>query len=915
MHSPAPAGTAGQSALPVTPPADPRAATAGDRPAPDGTTLAAVLERITDAFFGLDAEWRFTYVNDQAERLLVRTRGELLDRSVWDEFPDAVGSTFEHEYRRAMRDGVTVEFQEFFAPLDRWFAVRAYPSADGLSVFFRDVTAQRATAAALEASGRRLRLAMDVAQLGSFEWDIPSGQVRWSPAVERMHGIPEGSFSGTFEAYQQDIHPDDRARVLATVRAALAGGNDHHVEYRIVRPDGEVRWLEAHGHFESDAGGAPVRLIGVCRDVTERERAETAARFQRYILQLVTDNATSALFMMDRDGRPTFMNPAAAAMTGFALDEIRDVPLHDTIHHHHPDGRPYPISECPIDRALPENSDVRAHEDVFVRRDGSFFPVVCAASPIVEDGVPVGTVVEVRDVTTEKAAREQLRLLTESIPVQVWTAGADGGLDYVSRRTVEYFGVAEPALLGTGWATFVHPDDLAPAGERWSHALATGEPYEAEFRLRGADGAYRWHLARALGLRDVQGRVTRWFGSNTDVHDRRLAERDRDRALAEAEAARQNLHQAFEQAPAAISVTEGPNHVTTTQNAISRQLIGGRDLIGIPVRQALPELEGQGFFEIIDEVYATGEPFVGRELPVRWDPLGNGQMTEGFFNVVYQPLRDADGRISGILSHSVEVTEQVRARQEVERKAEELARLADALERSNQELDQFAYVTSHDLKAPLRGIANLAQWIEEDLGERVTGESREHMRLLKGRVHRMEALIDGILAYSRAGRARVTPERLDTGVLVQEAVELLGVGPDVRIEVAPDLPTIVAERVPVQQVFLNLIGNAVKFARAHRPDAVVRIDWRDAGDLVEFRVADNGPGIAPEFHARVWGIFQTLQARDKVEGTGIGLSVVKKIVESRGGHAWLESAPGEGAAFYISLPRVAHRDRPDGAAA
>lgn len=893
-------------------PASPIAAELLRNGAPSGpgqAAASAVLERITDAFFALDQEWRFTYLNDQAERLLSRTRADLLGRCIWAEFPQAVGSTFEREYRGAVESGASADFEEFYAPLDTWFEVRAYPSQDGLSVFFRDVTKQRATALALAESERRLRLAMSAARLGSFAWDMTTGRVDWSEDIERMHGIPVGSFEGTFDAYQRDMHAEDRDRVLAIVAASVERGESHHLEYRIVRPDGAIRWLRAHGQYERDpATGRPSRLVGVCQDVTEEREAEDASRFQRYILQLVADNATSALFMMDRDGHPTFMNPAAERMTGYTLAEIRDFPLHYAVHRLHPDGSRYPMAECPIDRALPENSDVRAHEDVFVRKDGSFFPVLCAASPIIEDGIPVGTVVEVRDVTEEKTSRERLRMLTEAIPVQVWTATPDGGLDYVSRRVVDYFGASETVLMGNGWTALVHPDDLPMAASRWTQALESGQPYEAEFRLRRADGQYRWHLARALPQRDVRGSLTRWFGSNTDIDDRRMAEQERDRVLAEAQAARFNLFRAFEQAPAAISVTEGPDHVATTQNAISRQLVAGRNLIGIPVREALPELEGQGFFEILDGVYASGEPFEGRELPVRWDPRGDGQLHDGLFDVVYQPLRDGTGQVYGILSHSLEVTEQVRARREVERKAAKLARLANALQQTNKELDQFAYVASHDLKAPLRGIANLAQWIEEDLGDRITGESLEHMRLLKGRVHRMEGLIDGILAYSRAGRASVSPEHIDVPLLLREVIDLLAVPSHVEFDIASDIPPLVAERTPLQQVFLNLIGNAVKYGALGRDAAHVRVHCEVEDDHVEFIVSDDGPGIAPEFHDRVWGIFQTLQPRDKVEGTGIGLSVVKKIIETRGGRVWLVSAPGEGASFHFTMPRVARRE-------
>jgi PAS domain S-box-containing protein len=235
---------------------------------------------------------------------------------------------------------------------------------------------------------------------------------------------------------------------------------------------------------------------------------------------------------------------------------------------------------------------------------------------------------------------------------------------------------------------------------------------------------------------------------------------------------------------------------------------------------------------------------------------------------------------------------------------EEADRSAAAAEEANHELDQFAYVASHDLKAPLRGIANLAQWIQDDEGDRLGAESLEHMRLLQGRVRRMEALIDGILAYSRAGRMLSRPEAVDVGHLVHEVVELLAPGDNVTTEVPAEMPTLEAERVPLQQVFLNLISNAVKYTRAVRSDVVVRIEWRDDGDVYTFTVCDNGPGIAPEYHERIWGIFQTLEPRDKVEGTGIGLSVVRKIVEARGGGAWVESSPGAGATFHFTWPKT-----------
>ena len=246
--------------------------------------------------------------------------------------------------------------------------------------------------------------------------------------------------------------------------------------------------------------------------------------------------------------------------------------------------------------------------------------------------------------------------------------------------------------------------------------------------------------------------------------------------------------------------------------------------------------------------------------------------------------------------------------QQLERSTRRRERLIRQLERSNKDLDQFAYVASHDLKAPLRGIANLSSWIEEDLAASMTDDTREQMALLRGRVHRMEALIDGILQYSRAGRVRTAPEPVDTGALVAEVIELIAPPEGTQIVVAEDMPKVLAERVPLQQVFMNLIGNAVKYGRRGAGPVEVRVSSveevvdPDAPHLYRFSIADNGPGIAPQYHDRVFGIFQTLQSRDQVEGTGIGLSVVKKIVEGQGGRVWVESAEGEGAIFHFTWP-------------
>jgi signal transduction histidine kinase len=215
----------------------------------------------------------------------------------------------------------------------------------------------------------------------------------------------------------------------------------------------------------------------------------------------------------------------------------------------------------------------------------------------------------------------------------------------------------------------------------------------------------------------------------------------------------------------------------------------------------------------------------------------------------------------------------------------------------NRELDQFAYVSSHDLKAPLRAIANLSEWIEEDLEGQASPEVKQHMSLLRKRVHRMEALINGLLDYSRVGRSHVPIETVNVATLLAEVIDSLDPPPTFRVE-AKAMPTIQTRRLPLSQVFSNLISNAIK--HCHRDDGKIWITARRKDKFYEFSVSDNGQGIAPEHQTRIFTIFQTLEPRDKTENTGVGLSIVKKIVETEGGKVWVKSEPGKGATFYFT---------------
>lgn len=263
-----------------------------------------------------------------------------------------------------------------------------------------------------------------------------------------------------------------------------------------------------------------------------------------------------------------------------------------------------------------------------------------------------------------------------------------------------------------------------------------------------------------------------------------------------------------------------------------------------------------------------------------------------------------------MIAHSMELSsnEMIELNNKLRNETSEAKKATVDLAKINKELDQFAYIVSHDLKAPLRAINNLSLWIEEDLGSDVSEDIKKNMQTLRGRVGRMESLIAGILEYSRVGRLVNNIEKLDASQLVRETVEFLSPPESFKISVQDEMPVIHADKLKLQQVFSNLISNAVKYH--HTKNGTIKIACKDAADFYHFSVTDDGPGIDPQYHQKVFDIFQTLQSRDKVESTGIGLAIVKKIVEEGGGSIWVESEPGCGSSFIFSVPALSdgHRE-------
>ncbi len=379
----------------------------------------------------------------------------------------------------------------------------------------------------------------------------------------------------------------------------------------------------------------------------------------------------------------------------------------------------------------------------------------------------------------------------------------------------------------------------------------------------------------------------------SEMEDRRLAE-ERFRMLLEA-------------APDAMVIVDEEGSIELV-NKRCESLFGfsKADLIGQPIEMLVPEAARETHIQKRLGYLENAEPKpmgAGREL---FGLRGDG--TEFPVEISLSPLETPAGLLVSAairdISDRIHVQNRLRELNDelakrVDDRTTELAQRAEELGRSNRELEQFAYVVSHDLKSPMRGIASLSEWLIEDQSDRLDAEGREQLQLLKQRAGRMHNLIEGVLEYSRAATKPVAPEAIETRDLVEEVVDVLEPpqGIDITLEA---LPAVHYPRVQLAQVFQNLIGNAIK--HMGRDTGSIRISGEIAGDHVEFRVADDGVGIAPEHHTRVFRIFQRLSAREGDEAGGLGLSIVKKIVERNGGRVSLESQPDHGTTFIFSVP-------------
>jgi PAS domain S-box-containing protein len=377
------------------------------------------------------------------------------------------------------------------------------------------------------------------------------------------------------------------------------------------------------------------------------------------------------------------------------------------------------------------------------------------------------------------------------------------------------------------------------------------------------------------------------------------------------------LNNLFIQLPVAIAIFKGPRHVIEMANEAHLKIWGRtpEEVIGKPVAEALPEVEGHGFEELLTNTYRTGQPFYANELAV--DLVREGKKEQVYFNFVYHPFRDLDGSVAGVIVIAHEITEQVVARKKVEENETTLQIKNTELERINANLEEFAYAASHDLKEPVRKVHLFADRLKHDLEDKLNDYQRNIFSRLENAAQRMGILIDDLLTYSHVSKGLENREEInlnDKVRLVLEDLELEIAEKKARVTVDP-LPNVKGHRRQLQQLFQNLITNALKYSkpgvppRIHMSSKLVKgqdtplkmVNGKAFRKFHLIEVKDNGVGFEPTDADRIFNVFTRLHGTES-KGSGIGLSIARKVAENHGGHIWAESEPGKGSTFKILLP-------------
>jgi PAS domain S-box-containing protein len=745
-------------------------------------------------------------------------------------------------------------------------------------------------------------------------------------ATQEFHGLPLQSIPSEEWGTCYDLYHNDGKTLMKEkdipLFRALQGESVRNVEMMIVPKQGKPRILLANGDPIISPEGEKLGAVVAMRDITERQAAlrerknmekalwESQARFSEAFT-----TAAVGMAIVSLEGCWLEVNPALCQMTGYSEAELQATTFQAITH---PEDLDSDLAK--VNQLLAGEIPAYQMEKRYLHKNGHIVWINLSASLVKDkNNQPLYFVALVEDITDRKQAEQfrkesdrRFRAIFNSTLQFIGLLKPDGTLLEANQTALDFGGTTAEAIINRPlWEIFSGKitDRTQQELQIAIACAAKGEFIRYEVDVLGANQQVSTLDFSLKPVRDESGQVVLLIPEGRDITASKQAQ--------------QALERSEERWQLAVKSTGDGIwdwNVETNEVYFSPGWLEIRGLRDGEINNHVEEWEKRVHPQDYPLVMEKINNHLNHQIPFiieyralhkdgsyRW-LLDRGQAV---WDETGKPIRmvGAETDITeqkqwerGIASLNQELEERVKQRTaQLEQLNTILLATTSQLEKRNKELDQFAYVASHDLKSPLRAIANLSEWIEEDLEDKLDEDTKYNMNLLRGRVHRLENLINGLLAYSRVSRFKSQPQLVAVDQILNEIINSLDVPPEFTIEIGDKMPTLLTEIIPLQQVFSNLIDNAIK----HHPrsDGKVSILAEEKSNCYEFAVIDDGLGIAPQYHDKVFIIFQTLQARDQKENTGIGLSIVKKAVENQGGKVNIESEIGKGTIFRFTWPK------------
>jgi PAS domain S-box-containing protein len=809
----------------------------------------------------------------------------------------------------------------------------------------QDITERKLIEEALQESEERLELAMEAGDIGTFDWDVRSDRVVWTEQSKAIFGLPSGSSQGVYADWANRVHPDDIIPCEESIRETFRNKRHHwQREYRVKSVDAVTwRWINSRGHVFYDSQGEPSRVIGVNVDVTERRQAEEALKKSAEEIHDLYNHAPCGYHSLDKDGLFVQINDTELEWLGYRREEVIG-----KIH----------FGELLTTEGLQSFNDtfprfmssgmIQGLEFDLVRKDGTILPVLLSATAIKDqNGNFLMTRSVVYDITERKRAEEAIRMseshlrqLADAMPQIVYTCRADGMADYVNRRASEYAGLTPEQVVGSAWTDRLHPDDRERTWQRWSEAVKTGLPFEIEYRFHRKDGEYRWHLSRAMPVRNDVDQIVRWIGTSTDIHDRKQSEAEREELLAREQAARAEAEHAAESIRRLQAVTDSALGRFALDDLLHEMLRRVRELLETDCAAILLTTE-DGRWLVVRAAIGFEEAAKGLHIPVGKGVAGsiavqraplivedistldviNPILRQRVRSLIGAPLI-VEGRLIGVI-HADTIS--ARRFSESDLRLLQLAadRIALAIEQtrlyeveknarrqaeeSNRVKDEFLALVSHELRSPLNAMLGYARLLR--FGSLDSQKVRNAVDVIERSGMIQTQLIDDLLDTARiiSGKLRLELGPVDLFAVVEGAIQTIYSAADakgitIETDLSPKVGQITGDPERLQQVVWNLLSNAVKFTPA---GGRVKTRLERADPHICITVSDSGKGISPYFLPYVFDRFRQADASSsrRYGGLGLGLALVKYLVELHGGTIEaLSDGEGKGSTFKVLLP-------------